>query len=296
MTRTLSLLLAGLTVAACTIPAADELPDAPTLIGFAASQTEVTPGAQVTLSWLANNAVSLRLVEAVSGDEVPLRPAAPDGGVPDAGFPNSVVVTVARTSVYVLTATNARGASTSATVSVKAGGTNNELFFLAAPALIHSGETATLVWNTPGITQVSVTASPGGALPVNQSAAGSVTVQPEFPTTYTLTAGGLSRSVSLPVLPTISHFTAERASGSSDGGSADAGSFTRVRLTWATAGARSVRVSVDGRQVATLTGAGELASGAWEDLLPATDPSRVYLYELTAANDAGVSLSTAPFH
>jgi hypothetical protein len=295
MTRTLTLVIAGLAIAACTIPPADPLEPAPTISGFSASVNTVTPGATVTLSWLATNAVTLRLDEVVSGREVPLTGEATDadGGVVDAGLPNSVDVTVQATSVFVLTATNARGASTTASVTVATGGTPSDLFFLAAPGVIHSGDTATLVWNTPGTTQVSVTASPGGALPVDQSAAGSIEVTPEFPTAYTLEAGGASRSLVLPVLPTVDSFTAESLGPAPDAGVGDGG--VRVHLSWATRGARALRLTVDGRQVAVVTGAGQVAAGTWDDTLVVSDAARVYVYELSAANDAGVELSTASF-
>jgi hypothetical protein len=149
------------------------------------------------------------------------------------------------------------------------------------------------VWNTPGVTAVTVTAPPGGSVPVDQSSAGSVMVTPEFPTTYTLEAGGASRALSLSVLPTIDSFTAVSANSLPDAGASDGG--VRVHLTWTTRGARSVQVSVDGRQVALLTGAGQAGDGAWDDTLPGVDPGRVYLYQLAAANDAGVELSTAAF-
>lgn len=289
MTRTLSLFIAGLTLGACTLPPADALEPAPTIAGFSASVSTVTPGATVTLSWLATHAVTLRLDEVVSGREVPLTGGASDadGGAVDAGLPSAVVVTVSATSVFVLTATNARGATATASVTVSTGGTPADLFFLAAPGVIHSGDPATLVWSTPGSAQVSVTAAPGGALPVDQSEAGSITVRPEYPTAYTLTAGGASRTLMLPVLPTVDAFTAETL-GATDGG-------TRVHLSWATRGARSLRVTVEGRQVALLTGAGQLASGTWDDTLSVADAARVYVYELSAANDAGVELSTASF-
>lgn len=293
MTRTLSFFIAGLTFAACAIPPADTLEPAPTISGFSASVNAVSPGTTVTLSWLATNAVTLRLDEVVRGREVPLTVSgAPDGGAVDAGLPSSVEVTVEATSVFVLTATNARGATATASVTVSTG-TAADLFFLAAPGVIHSGDSATLVWNTPGTTQVSVTAAPGGALPVDQSAAGSITVTPECPTAYTLEAGGVSRSLMLAVLPTVDRFTAEPLAATGDGGVGDGG--VRVHLSWATRGARTLRVMVDGRQVALINGAGQVSDGTWDDTLGVSDPARVYVYELSAANDAGVELSTASF-
>jgi hypothetical protein len=143
MTRTLSFIVAGLSLAACTVPPADPLAAAPTITGFTASGTDVDPGTTVTLSWAVTNAVSLRLEEALSGKVIPLATASDDAdagsdaGEVDAGTPNEVAIRVLHTSVFVLTATNARGASTTASVTVKAGGTPSELFFIAAPGSIH---------------------------------------------------------------------------------------------------------------------------------------------------------------
>jgi hypothetical protein len=299
MTRTLSIIVAGLSLAACSIPAADKLPAEPTISGFTSSLTDVSPGTTVTLSWVVSNAVSVHLEEALSGQVISLAPdtgaadAGDDAGTVDAGTPNSIALIVRHTSVFVLTATNARGASTTASVTVNAGGTPADLFFLAAPGVIHSGDSAMLVWNTPGVNALTLTAAPGGSMAVDQSSAGSVAVTPEFPTTYTLEAGGASRALTLAVLPTIDAFTAVAANSAPDAGVADGG--VRVHLTWTTRGARSVRVSVDGREVALLTGAGQVGDGAYDDLLAVSDPGRVYAYQLAAANDAGVELSTAAF-
>lgn len=151
----------------------------PTVLSFTASPAVVpNAGGQASLCWNVSNA-----------NTITIQPG--PGAV--SGAANCVTVTVAQTTTYVLTATNAVG-PTQAVVTVSVGAVQI-LTFSSNPAFSPaSGAPVTLSWTTQNATSVTLTGTgvPGGALMVN----GSVTINPTTNSDYTLTAYGPGGPVS----------------------------------------------------------------------------------------------------
>src|SRR5262249_17789412 len=114
-------------------------------------------------------------------------------GVGDVSGMSSVSVSPAKTTTYLLTATNAAGAGSSSasvialtTVTVVPAPVITN--FPASPGTVSSGQSSTLSWSVSGATGVSIDHGIGAV------AGTSVNVSPTATTTYTLTAANTSGS------------------------------------------------------------------------------------------------------
>ncbi len=162
----------------------------PVGITFTATPTSIQQGDSSILRWNVTN--SSRVT--ISGPGV-------SGTVPAAS--NSFAVSPNSTATYTLTAVNSQagcpGATASVTITV--GAVCQPPFvntFTASPDTIQSGQSATIYWEAPGAT--SVTISPGiGTV----ASSGSRTVRPRATTTYTLTATNSCGSASAATTVTV---------------------------------------------------------------------------------------------
>lgn len=269
--RTSLALVALVALSACP-PAltADPLEKAPRIVAFAASQTLVNAGDSVTLTWNVADATEVTLVEsslgAVSGFE---------------GFEGSLEVSVPGTALYVLTARNARGATVRAVVGIDVREAEGDVLFTATATAIDVGQSVALAWSARGATQVGLVAAPGGAVDVGgQLESGVVTVSPTTSTTYTLTAGSRTASVTVVVRPTILSFAATTDAIDLPDAGVDAG--VSLTLAWSTGNAERVRLVAAGRPTLyDSADGGSAATTSFTDALPLPiDPSRLYPYEL----------------
>ncbi len=250
-------------VVACAVPPPDELEPAPRVLSFTSSRYEVPVGTSVKLTWSAENATTVKIDELKLGSV---------SGV--SGNAGEVDVGITGDSLFVFTARNARGVSDTAVVSVRVGAAAGSVLFTGLPNVVTAGQPVTLAWSAPGAAAVTLVAAPGGAIDVRgQQASGSVTVNPQVTTTYTLTAGLLTASTMVTVRPTLLSFTASSLT-------ADAGST--VTLSWTTANATRVQLSAPGRGIlADEMDAAKVASGSFADVLPTSvDPGALFPYEL----------------
>ncbi len=151
----------------------------PVINSFSASKTPIELGETVVLSWTTTNANSVTISPGI-------------GTVATSG---STSVTPSATTTYTLVAVGKAGKSASSSVTVT-------VMPRIPPAIsadrvvIRRGKTASLSWNAPGATRVSIT----GVGSVGTS--GTVQVSPERTTTYTLTAAymdGSTQSASVTV-------------------------------------------------------------------------------------------------
>lgn len=268
------LLASLLALTACPpAPLPEPLEPPPRVGAFSASAQEVASGATVTLTWQVEGATEVQVSEVTLGTL---------SGV--SGLEGSVEVAITRTSLFVLTATNARGATDTAVVVVRVLGEATDLLFSATPSSVQAGEPVTLAWSAPGAASVSLTAAPGGAVDtLSQVTSGSVVVRPSATTTWTLAAGGRTAAATVTVSATISSFTATPASAAAGG---------TVTLSWATSNAERVELIAPGRApLVDTTDPAELAAGTVDDLLPGTvDPGQYFPYELRVT--AGASTIT----
>ena len=137
----------------------------PVINSFSTNLPSVELGQTVTLTWTTSNASSVSI----------------SPGIGAVGTTGSTTVTPTATTSYTLTATGKTGSpvSSSATVTVLP---RIPPGISAAQAKIQSGQSATLSWNAPAATQVSI--SGVGSF----GSSGTTQVKPEDTTVYTLTA------------------------------------------------------------------------------------------------------------
>ncbi len=272
MKKALLVSLSVIALAGCPAPLTPEpLEKAPQVTTFSASSSVVNAGETVTLTWATTDATEVRLDEASLGQV---------SGVD--GASGTVDVAVDKSALYVLTARNARGAAHRAVIGVQVREAMGDVLLTAMPTLVRVGQPVTLAWSAPEASEVTLTATPGGAVDLGgQTTAGSVTVTPTQSTSYTLVSGTRSATVNVTVQATLLSFTS-----STDAIDAtDAGA--EVTLSWTTAAATRVQLRTPARgTLADVTAAAAVADGGFTDVLPAPiDPSRLYRYELELTGD-----------
>jgi hypothetical protein len=165
---------------------------------FSATPDRILPGQPSILEWNVTGATSVSITPGVGNN---LRPQ------------GSATVTPAATTTYTLVATGTGGRTQQATVTVTVGAApaaNPQVIrFEASPTNIISGESSTLSWTTSGADRVDISGV-GTNLPLS----GSRVVSPTVTTTYTLTAtagtGPDARTVSAPVVVTVTSGMASR--------------------------------------------------------------------------------------
>lgn len=250
------------TFAGCRIEKpATVVPAPPSIESFTASSPR---GGAVTLSWQTSNATSIELREVSTGtlnvavDQV-------DG---------THQATLAGPALFVLVARGAGGSDARA-VSVSLDGQQlGEVSFTALPPVIPGGASTTLAWTAPGATAVTLVAG-GQAIDIGgQRTSGAVTVSPKFDTSYTLTADGVARTLTVIVQAAL--LTAEVSPRAAEVGET-------VTLSWTAAGADSVTVTSPGRgPLFATTTAAQIEAGTFADVVPLTPDNGVVSYEIAA--------------
>lgn len=263
----LGLLLASWLTACPKIPGADPLEAPPSVLSFKASAGKVAAGTRVKLSWSVENATEVAIDQLGRG---------PVMGAPSTNE-GEVEVPISEDSLFALTARNARGASDRAVTVVRVDSTSGQMLFVAVPDTISAGQSSTLVWSAPGASGLTLTATPGGAVDVGgQAGSGSVAVTPATTTSYRLSAGERSSTITVTVQPSVLSFAASSLSAAPGG---------TVTLSWATAGATRVQLSAVGRGVLVdEMEPARVSSGSFDDMLPAqADPGQLFTYLLTVS-------------
>ncbi|MBS1153575.1 MAG: OmpA/MotB protein, partial [Myxococcaceae bacterium] len=242
--------LALLFAAACTTTKAGPPPPAPPVIKtFSADQTQVSPGAMVKLTFTTADAKEVSLIDQ-TGMEVPVTGSVESG---------QATVMPTRTSFYVLRVTG-DGGKDSAFVQVAVNEGLKQVFLIAVPTEISSGESVELVWSALGGTNVSVKDSSG--MTVSTAESGTTSATPEKTTTWTLRADGstgmLSATARVTVRPVIKEFSASPPA---------ARQGQKIQLQWRTAGADGVVVkeATFGTLVTTAT---DVVSGTYAFSVP----------------------------
>ncbi len=258
MTNALRPLLLGLVAAVALtgcpaeVPPPPAIPAAPEIEAFTASRQSVKSGDSVTLTWQTKNAenvqiesLGLGLVSGVSGAS------------------GTVDVAVNESTVFVLSAKNARGVRESATVAVSVEEGSREALFAATPKTVSAGEPVTLTWVADRAKAVSLRVKGGELLDIgSQLTAGAVKVNPTANTVWELTVDGAVFEASVEVRPTILLVSSEP-------------SFARpgeaLTVQWLTLGATRVTVEAVGRgQVHETTMAGQAAEGSFTETVAET--------------------------
>ena len=211
-------------------PQTKDLPAPPAIKSFTSDKTRLRAGESVTLSWTADHASGVELVDQ-TGSVIPTEGSASSG---------TATVSPAATSFYVLRVTGTGGGH-SAFVQVAVEEDLKEVFLVAVPREVNAGESAQLLWSAFHATEAKLR-TPGGVEQVLDVTAGSglVEVKPERTQSYTLIATGTSAanaltvSTDVKVRPTILSFEANPQA---------AKPGEQITFTWKTRGAAEISVS-----------------------------------------------------
>lgn len=210
----------------CPTPPAPTPPEVPPVItSFTADKTQVTAGTAVKLSFTAERATEVELLDQ-AGNRITL------SGDANAG---DATVNPTETSFYVLRA-RGNGGRDSAFVQVAVNEGLKQVFLVAVPADIEAGQTVTVAWSALGGSGISLRDASGTTLSMAES--GSLDLQPSKSTTYELRATGLlgplTATAPVKVRPVVKSFTATPPA---------ARQGQTLTFAWKTAGADSVRLT-----------------------------------------------------
>ena len=239
---------------------------APSIDSFSFNTDSIFAGQTSTLSWSVANATSVTISPEI-------------GTVSLTGTKN---VTPGSTTTYTLTASNSAGNSTaSATITVTSSGAPIITTFSASPTSINAGGSSTLAWDVSGSTSININQGIGGV-----GARGSMAVTPAATTTYTLTAGAVTRSVTV----TVDTSNVKSTASSTIPTSAPVISFSasptaimlgeNITLSWAVTGVKTVTISPN---VGTVPSSGSML----------VIPTATTTYSLVATNNYGTENTTA---
>lgn len=240
------------------------VPAPPSVDSFTASAGTIARDGKVTLSWKTSNATSVELREASSGAL----------SVPESTLEGSFEATITADSLFVLTARGAGGTDARAvSVSLDGGGVKS-VAFEALPSTIAGGASTTLVWSALGARDVTLKEGTTTLDLRGQRSNGAVTVSPRFDTTYTLTVDGSPSTALVSVQPAVLTLSASPLA-------VEVGQT--VTLSWTAAGATKIVITSPGRgQLVEITDAARIATGTFDDVVPALPSGGVVAYEVAA--------------
>ena len=251
-----------LLVSGCRVIEPAPAPSAPRIDAFTASKTRTAPGEQVTLTFATTGATKVELTDD-SGNAVQL-----DGAVDN----GTATVAPTRSAFYVLRATGAGGRDT-AFVQIAVNEALQDLFLIAVPATIDSGEQGQLLWGAAGASTVTLKTGTESPMPLTGTT-GSVTVTPATTSQYTLTAQGapgtppLTALAQIQVRPVIRTAALTATDGVQPG--------KTLALSWTTAGATRVTLSeMTFGQLTSVTDPASTANGSFDFVLPTNLPNGV---------------------
>lgn len=249
-------------VSSCRVIEPPPPPDAPRIGSFTASKARIAAGEQVTLSFTTTNATKVELSDD-SGKAIQLEGEVASG---------TALVAPTRSTFYVLRATSAGGRDT-AFVQLAVDEPLKDVFLIAVPAAIDSGEQAQLLWGATGASTVTLTTGGGTPAPLTGTT-GSVTVTPATTEQYKLTAQGapgtppLTALAEIQVRPVLKTAAVTNTAGVQPG--------ETLSFSWSTAGATRVTVSEQTfGQLTEVTDPASVGDGTFDYVLPATLPNGV---------------------
>lgn len=244
------------------------IPPPPAIESFTASARSAARDGKVTLSWTTSEATSIELREASTGAL----------GAPGDQLSGSLEVTITADALFVLTARGPGGTDARALSVTLEDSTVGAITFQAIPQSIPVGAQTTLVWNAPGATAVTLAEGTQALDLAGQRSSGALTVSPAFDTSYTFTADGQARTVTVLVQPGV--LTLEAAPRAVEAGDP-------VTLSWTAGGAEHLIITSPGRgQLADITDPARIRAGSFEDVVPQLPPGGLVTYEVAAVKGA----------
>ncbi|MGA9521240.1 MAG: lamin tail domain-containing protein [Myxococcaceae bacterium] len=240
-------------LSACSAPPSPPAPPppAPSITSFTVSSSQVRAGAEVTLTWATENAVTVTMTDSVRGIVAGI----------DSKPAGETTVAVQEDTLFVLTAENANKVQDTAVVSVDVLDGHQGVIFVATPKVTDPGAPVTLAWDAPGAAKVSLVPAGGADIDLGgQLERGSVTVHPSSDTTYVLTVDGEAFQAPVSVRPAVQSFVATPGFGMPG---------DNIGLSWTAIGGSSLTIQAIGRgEIHTVTDAAQIASGSFTDTLP----------------------------
>ena len=237
-------------------------PTAPRIGSFTADKTRISPGDKVVLSFSTIGASKIEVTDD-SGHAIQLE------GAVDAG---TAKVAPTKTAFYVLRATGAGGRDT-AFLQIAVNEPLRELFLIAVPAVINSGEQGQLLWGAPGATNVTLKIGAAAATPLTGTT-GTVSVSPAFTEKYLLTAQSaqgtppLTAIAEVQVRPVLNTATLASLTGVKAGAT--------LTFAWTTAGATRLNISEQTFGALTsVTDSASVANGSFDYVIPTTLPNGI---------------------
>jgi Lamin Tail Domain len=163
------------------------LPTPPAIKTFLAEKNQISAGESVVLSWEADNATELELVDQ-AGTEIEVTGDASAG---------TATVTPETTSFYVLRV-KGEGGRDSAFVQVAVDEDLQEVFLVAIPSEIEAGRSAELLWSAFGAKSATLRSAAGQEYVLDAAAeTGIVEVTPARTEAYTLVASGVDATAEM---------------------------------------------------------------------------------------------------
>src|SRR6185437_1313178 len=154
------------------------------VIAIDVQPANIVQGQSATISWQVTKASTFSISPSVlpAGQTYPMT--------------GSATVSPTQTTTYTATATDANGLNTTTTVTVNvaAAGSPPTISLSISPAVVASGQTATITWQSTNATSVSITPSILVEDQTSLELSGSAPVAPTARTVYTATATGANNS------------------------------------------------------------------------------------------------------
>lgn len=273
-------------LSACTDVKAPPPPASARVVAFTSNRTQIAAGESVTLTFRTENATQVELLDD-RGQFIELNGEVGTG---------TATVAPARTTFYVLRVVGLGGRD-SAFVQIAVDEPLREVFVIAVPEEIESGEGAQLLWGAPGATQVTL--QTGAAMPVMLSGGtGTVNVTPARSERYLLQATNGANQ------PTVSALTEVRVRPRLIGVDLQAPNGLEagedVTLRWQALGAQRVVVrELSFGQLLDTSDAARLDDGMLTWTIPTLLPTGLPLqagvplrFEVTVSSNAGTAINT----
>lgn len=154
------------------------------VIAINVQPANIVQGQSATISWQVTKATQFSISPSVlpAGQTYPMT--------------GSATVSPSQTTTYTATATDTNGltTSTTVTVTVAAAGSTPTITLSISPAIVASGQTATISWATTNATSVTITPSILQDDQTSVDLSGSAVITPSARTVYTATAKGANNS------------------------------------------------------------------------------------------------------
>lgn len=236
------------------------------VIAINVQPASIVQGQSATISWQVTKATQFSISPSVlpAGQSYPLT--------------GSAKVSPSQTTTYTATATDSNGltTSTTVTVTVAAAGSTPTVTLSISPAIVASGQVATISWATTNATSISITPSILQDDQTSLDLSGSAVVTPSARTVYTATAKGANNATA------TAQATVDILNVNLTASPATIAAGQSATLSWSTNIANGTTVSID-QGIGPQPPSGSLT----------VSPAATTTYTITAVNGAATATAQA---